>query len=306
MHGPFSTSAASWGFPSACRVLVAGQNLSGELGLGLTQHTVREFHPLPFSEGGLLSAAACGGGYTVVTDARGGVWHCGDQDGGSTGLAKSQRVLTPVRALSGVKVAALASGLSHSLAMTDDGLVFAWGRNADGQCGATLDCWNVCAPRVVEGLRQRWSLRIAAGGYHSLVVTAVGGKQKEGCTTQKEGGTGGKDPTELFAFGWNNYGQCGVSSASAIAPPHGAGDEDKDVEQVFIDAVNNKIAQPQRVQLPADLYVATVSVSKKEVTKMRMGCTSCVKKDLHPIRFGNLFAEHNESKARNTHSHDSL
>jgi alpha-tubulin suppressor-like RCC1 family protein len=128
----------TWDFPTGCRALAAGQNSSGELGLGHAQNVVRDFAPLlpPASPGApaLFGAAACGGGYTLLYDEENvATLACGEQDGGSSGLkAKTQRLLAPLPALRGVRIRALASGLSHSLALAEDGRVFAWGRNADG------------------------------------------------------------------------------------------------------------------------------------------------------------------------------
>eukprot|EP00802_Teleaulax_amphioxeia_P021182 Tamp_21517.p2 GENE.Tamp_21517~~Tamp_21517.p2 ORF type:complete len:244 (+),score=23.90 Tamp_21517:34-732(+) len=129
-------SHRAWDFPAGCRALAAGQNSSGELGLGHAHNVVRDFAalrpPSPTPSRALFGAAACGGGYTLVYDEENAATlACGEQDGGSSGLAQPQRVLAALPALRGVRIRALASGLSHSLALAEDGRVFAWGRNAD-------------------------------------------------------------------------------------------------------------------------------------------------------------------------------
>jgi hypothetical protein len=236
-------------FPAGCRALAAGQNSSGECGLGLAQHVVREFAPLPGPT--RLTAAACGGGYTVVYDEqRVETYNCGEQGSGS-GCSHPQRVLVIVPALCGIRVRAFACGLSHSLAMSEDGLVLAWGRNADGQCGAPLNFFHISAPRVVEGLRSRLATHAACGAYHSLVGTAQTGGG--GCKVG-EGEGGGE--SALFAFGWHNYGQLGVAAlknASAqLALGGGSSPDDDD----YIDVVNQKLARPQRVMLPDGVCAA--------------------------------------------------
>jgi hypothetical protein len=166
-HGPCPTRLSrvhlvmaalrTWEFPTGCRALAAGQNSSGELGLGHAQNVVRDFAPLlpPGRRAGgglapaLFGAASCGGGYTLLYDEENvATLACGEQDGGSSGLAKPQRVLAPLPALRGVRIRALASGLSHSLALAEDGRVFAWGRNADGKTAIRPVQRLPCATRV--------------------------------------------------------------------------------------------------------------------------------------------------------------
>ena len=144
----------TWDFPTGCRALTAGQNSSGELGLGRAQNVVRDFAPLlPPLPGApaLFGAAACGGSYTLLYDEENvATLACGEQDG-SSGLAKPQRVLAPLPALHGVRIRALSSGLSHSLALAEDGRVFAWGRNADGTpaiCPVQRLPCAACAPKA--------------------------------------------------------------------------------------------------------------------------------------------------------------
>ena len=153
---PAMASHRAWDFPAGCRALAAGQNSSGELGLGHAHNVVRDFAalrpPSPTPSRALFGAAACGGGYTLVYDEENAATlACGEQDGGSSGLAQPQRVLAALPALRGVRIRALASGLSHSLALAEDGRVFAWGRNADGALPPA------CAP-----VRKRWCPEVRA------------------------------------------------------------------------------------------------------------------------------------------------
>ncbi|HYO67635.1 MAG TPA: RCC1 repeat-containing protein, partial [Archangium sp.] len=68
-------------------------------------------------------------------------------------------------------VMVVAGGLFHSLAVRPDGMVWAWGRNADGQLGnGTLD--NRVAPEQVQGMSG--GVGVAGGYVHSLAVRADG------------------------------------------------------------------------------------------------------------------------------------
>ena len=77
------------------------------------------------------------------------------------------------------------TGESHSLALTDDGKVWAWGRNSDGQLGDGTTASRALPTQVqgVSGVKQ-----ISAGGYHSLAL---------------------KDDGTVWAWGSNGGGQLG-------------------------------------------------------------------------------------------------
>lgn len=84
-------------------------------------------------------------------------------------------------------VIAIAGGGYHSLALKNDGTVWAWGWNSRGQLGnGTNTKSNV--PVLVSGLSSSNIIAIAAGGEHSLAL-----------------GSDGK----VFAWGRNNSGQLG-------------------------------------------------------------------------------------------------
>jgi alpha-tubulin suppressor-like RCC1 family protein len=91
-------------------------------------------------------------------------------------------------------VVALAAGGYHSLALTADGLVFAWGRNYDyGQLGnGSATDSNVPVAVTADGeLAGKTVVAVAAGGYHSLALTADG---------------------LVFAWGRGDFGQLGNGS----------------------------------------------------------------------------------------------
>mmetsp|Transcript_39205 Transcript_39205/g.122671 ORF Transcript_39205/g.122671 Transcript_39205/m.122671 type:complete len:407 (-) Transcript_39205:271-1491(-) len=66
-------------------------------------------------------------------------------------------------------------GAYHTLALTRDGSVHAWGYGAEGQCGQG-NTLHLRTPRVVEALRRRGAkvVSIAAGNWWSAAVTAEG------------------------------------------------------------------------------------------------------------------------------------
>lgn len=79
----------------------------------------------------------------------------------------------------------IAGGVTHSLALKDDGTVWEWGDKNYGQSGNVSE--TICStPKIVEGLSD--VISISAGSYHSLVL--------------KKDGT-------VWAWGYNYYGLLG-------------------------------------------------------------------------------------------------
>jgi alpha-tubulin suppressor-like RCC1 family protein len=77
----------------------------------------------------------------------------------------------------------IAGGEYHSLALRNDGIVWAWGYNGDGELGTTTDS---SVPVEVQGLTN--AIAIAGGGQHSLAVRRDG---------------------TVWAWGYNYYGELG-------------------------------------------------------------------------------------------------
>lgn len=104
------------------------------------------------------------------------IFACGSDQEGQLGRGISaigDSVNTPVlvydSGLSGSKIVQIAAGSHHSLALTSDGGVFAWGSNLEGQLGLPDVSGLVNKPTKVhipEPVKQ-----ISAGYYHSTFLT---------------------------------------------------------------------------------------------------------------------------------------
>jgi alpha-tubulin suppressor-like RCC1 family protein len=71
-------------------------------------------------------------------------------------------------------------GYGQVLARTPEGACYAWGRNNLGQCGLGGDVSDAePTPRVVESLREVEVAQVAAGCFHSMVLSAQGPNPKE-------------------------------------------------------------------------------------------------------------------------------
>jgi alpha-tubulin suppressor-like RCC1 family protein len=127
------------------------------------------------------------------------VWAWGSNWWGELGVDTSREPRnTPVQVSGLSDVKAVAGGWGHSLALKNDGTLWAWGYNGSGQLGDGTTTWEPRnTPVQVSGLSDVKA--VAAGWDHNLAL--------------KNDGT-------LWAWGFNYYGQLGDGSNPDIYPPH--------------------------------------------------------------------------------------
>ncbi|CAI0412100.1 unnamed protein product [Linum tenue] len=97
---------------------------------------------------------------------------------------------TCVSSMLGIRMAAVAAGLWHSICVSDDGDVYAFGGNQFGQLGTGVDQAETI-PRLLDApsLENENAMTVSCGARHSAVVTVDG---------------------KVFCWGWNKYGQLGL------------------------------------------------------------------------------------------------
>lgn len=163
--------------------------------------------PVDGGGGGDDAAAACNG--TCITRvALGGSFGCavgddsvvrcwGDNGLGQAGVAGAANVLVPrrVAGLSGVKD--LSAANEHACAVTDDGRVLCWGRNGDGVVTGAVDSAPHPTPTEIRGLPKA-ATRVFAWSDHACALLQGG---------------------DLYCWGANDYGQCGVGAADGGVTP---------------------------------------------------------------------------------------
>ncbi|XP_071875024.1 uncharacterized protein isoform X2 [Bombus fervidus] len=160
------------------RLFVFGSNDWGQLGLGHKNHIskpscVKALKPER------VTHVACGRAHTLICTGSQKIFACGsDQEGqlgrgiSAIGDSANTPVLVYDSGLSGPKIVQIAAGSHHSLALTSDGGVFAWGSNLEGQLGLSDVSGLVNKPtkvHVPEPVKQ-----ISAGYYHSTFLTESG------------------------------------------------------------------------------------------------------------------------------------
>ena len=173
-----------------------GLNAYGLLGVGDKE----ENRVVPTLVTGLLKTktvvqVTAGAGRTACLSLTAGglmfVFGRGNQGQLSVGDREVRVVPTLVRGeLEGRKVLQVAAGGYHTMCVTDDGSVFAFGSNGAGQLGVG-DTENRLVPTMPRGkLENKPVLQVAAGFLHSIFVAADG---------------------LVFACGFNYKGQLGVA-----------------------------------------------------------------------------------------------
>ncbi|XP_054270101.1 E3 ubiquitin-protein ligase HERC2 isoform X2 [Macrosteles quadrilineatus] len=121
----------------------------------------------------------CGAQFSLALTKSGQVWTWGKGDYFRLGLGTDQHVRKPtlVEALRGEKVVHVAVGALHCLAVTDMGVVYAWGDNDHGQQGNGTTLVNR-KPSPIQGFGDVHINRVACGSSHSVAWCAVDRKAK--------------------------------------------------------------------------------------------------------------------------------
>ncbi|KAK0400455.1 hypothetical protein QR680_015254 [Steinernema hermaphroditum] len=154
-------------------VFAWGLNNSGQLGVGSTIN-----HGIPKKVEGQLhnrfvKFVSCGQKSTLALTECGEVYAWGFNDCGQLGCGNFSNQHSPilVRNLHNVVVTHIASGYAHSLALSDDGQLFAWGSNSCCQLGENLSRSNQPLPVPVDQRRMDRIIEVAA--IHACNITVA-------------------------------------------------------------------------------------------------------------------------------------
>jgi len=156
-----------------------GNNGSGQLGDNSSNQSSVPLRVKGLNNIGFLTdavAVAAGANHSLAILCDGSVAAWGNNNSGQLGDGSNTRSLFPilVKGLpAGVKAFSIAAGDFHSIAVMEDGTVYSWGGNADGQLGNNSNTDALIAKQV-NGVANIGFLRdayeVAAGGSHSLVL----------------------------------------------------------------------------------------------------------------------------------------
>lgn len=170
-----------------------GHNGSGQLGNG--DRTNRNV-PTNVPRLADIKDVAAGGQHALALDGKGQVYSWGENTYGQLGTNRTGDVRAIPNRIQGMpKVKQVSAGCDFSMALAENGKVYAWGRGVYGQLGSGTRATS-SAPREIKGLEN--ITEIDAGCHHALALTA--------------------DKT-VKAWGKNSSGQLGDSSTRSSTRP---------------------------------------------------------------------------------------
>jgi alpha-tubulin suppressor-like RCC1 family protein len=126
-----------------------GNNYDGLLGVGSTNPEIAM--PAQVLDLFNITTIAAGDSHMLALASNGTVWAWGNNFGGQLGIGQSGNLTNhPVQVLGLSNVTAIAAGANHSLALKNDGTVWAWGYNDYGQLGDGVWWYQSDPTQVVE------------------------------------------------------------------------------------------------------------------------------------------------------------
>ncbi|GAX82001.1 hypothetical protein CEUSTIGMA_g9429.t1 [Chlamydomonas eustigma] len=206
--GPWATVAYGGqhaaGLTSSGQLYMWGTNTKGQLGLNSKGRCVSAPTKIDLSDQTDVRAVACGEQHTIVTTGS-DVMSCGSNEHGQLGYWISEEkedlgfshMLKPIPSLHNMSVVQVVCGSSHTLCVTAQSQVYAWGSNSSGQLGLG-DKKDRAMPILVDALWALPVVQLAAGSSHSLALTKNG---------------------HIFAWGSNDSGQLGLLPDAEHAAP---------------------------------------------------------------------------------------
>ncbi|KAL8546772.1 hypothetical protein ACS0TY_006479 [Phlomoides rotata] len=157
---------------------VWGNGDFGRLGLGNLES---QWRPKPISPAAFddqsLTEIACGGAHTLFLTENGDVYATGFNDFRQLGVPDSQNYTTEPLRVSGIpkRAVKISAGCHHSAAITVDGELYIWGKNANGQLGLGKKAERIIPhPSKVQCLDGISIKMISLGFEHSIAVTDEG------------------------------------------------------------------------------------------------------------------------------------
>ncbi|KAF4687477.1 hypothetical protein FOZ60_003951 [Perkinsus olseni] len=179
---------------------------AGKLGTGNRRDVFIPVEPEQGEMSGEHTAisVSCGQDFSAVVTSDGALYTFGSNQYGQLGVGDGcLRSSTPLRVrgpLEERKIVKVACGGSHMAAVTDEGELYTWGYGRDGNLGHG-DKADVGVPKLVEALKGKRIVDVAAGGGHTMALDEKG---------------------VLYVFGRGRDGQLGrgdnVESVAAYRP----------------------------------------------------------------------------------------
>ena len=211
-----------------------GNNMDGQLGDNTTtnRHIPIRIDSLP-SNGmmpGSIIGVYAGGHHSLALTDDGALWAWGANAFGRLGDGTTTQRNVPTRiddlpsnGMMPYSVVSIAAGHHHSLALTDDGALWAWGNNGQGRLGDNTTTHRYVPTRIDDSISNAMIpgsvIGISAGTQHSLALTDDGGLGAWGGNTSGQLGdnttTNRHVPTRIDSLPSNTMTQGSVVGISA-------------------------------------------------------------------------------------------
>ncbi|MDR2152805.1 MAG: hypothetical protein LBO72_08290 [Helicobacteraceae bacterium] len=191
----------SFAIDESGKLYATGLNEYGELGLGDRQ-VRHKFVGVPFSGDKRIIAISTGYVHSLALTSEGKVYSAGHNYAGELGLGdgKLRDTFTLVPDLSDKKIVAISAGGSdYSLAVDNNGKVYATGYNRYGQLGLGDKRDRDTFTRVLS-LSDKKIVAIATGTWHSLALSADGKVYVAGENNDGQLGLGDNDDRNTFTL----------------------------------------------------------------------------------------------------------
>ncbi|XP_078046235.1 HECT and RLD domain containing E3 ubiquitin ligase 4 isoform X1 [Augochlora pura] len=174
------------------RLYSCGNNDYGQL--GHRKGTTRlQLIDAPGLEALVFKRITCGAHHALAINEWGQLFCWGYNADGQLGInAKVIKKCKPrmVKALGLYVIVQVACGMKHTLALTNNGELYSWGSNNEGQLGLDYEVKSEMKPQLINGLNGIPIAHIACGGYHSIAISKSGA---------------------VFGWGKNTFGQLGLN-----------------------------------------------------------------------------------------------
>jgi len=176
-----------------------GRNINGVIGDGTTANRLVPV-PIPIGGEAVWTTISAWANHTVALQADGSLWIWGSNSHGQVGNGSRAGLVPAPTRIGGQTVwRAIAAGCFHTLAIRDDGSLWAWGDNQNRQLGDGTTTQRLAPVRI--GASTRWRT-LAAALFHSAAL---------------------QDDGSLWVWGTERSGYLGLGAAPARTPTQVAG-----------------------------------------------------------------------------------
>lgn len=189
------------------KLFASGENVLGQLGIGVKGYDIKTPVEVTLPEGfeGTIASVSAGLIHGSFLTEEGDVYTWGFGNLGRLGHGDNEDQLIPkkVEALDDANIVQIENGNGVSYAVDDEGNLYAWGQNSNGQLGQG-DEVHRSLPTKVAALDDETVVDVSSGTSHTVVLTADG---------------------DVYAFGSNIDGQ--------IGSPDGLDEDGKPIREIL-------------------------------------------------------------------------